>query len=176
MYKGRSIFSSSMDSSKQVEPTTSSTTASISSPTLSQASSSSFRIPPLSYLTVPSTHPVGPSLSLPGPTSKEGNYPDLRVPLINQGWPSDPAGPLHKASNSSPSRGRSPALPAQFPQPRTDMSVYSSTSASSQYSTYSNPPPRAYRVPSFENMTATRDIKVCSVLRLLSIYSPHIGR
>jgi hypothetical protein len=149
-------FYPSMDSSQQdISP--------LSPPASSQSASTSF-IPQSSYLTVPSTKPSGSILSLPGPTAFEENDPELLVPQLNKAPTLSPilqtSEPIR--SNFTSNHRLSPFLEqdfASFPDP-IYMSVYSSTSTSSEHSTYSNPPARIYRVPSFQKMSGSRKISV----------------
>lgn len=130
----------------------------------SQASSTSFSIPQSRYLTVPSTKPPGSNLSLPGLTAFDENHTELLVPLFNEKPTSSSI-----LQTSEPIRSNSPSNHrlsqllerdfASFPGPPY-MSVYSSTSTSSEHSTYSNPPARIYRVPSFQKMSGSRRISV----------------
>ena len=146
-----------MDSSQQYN-------SPLSLPASSRASSISFNIPQSSYLTVPSTKPSGSNHSLPGLTAFEQNYPELLVPPSEEAPTSlsilQTPEPIR---NNLTSNHRSPPLSERdfisFPSP-IYMSVYSSTSTSSEHSTYSNPPARIYRVPSFQKMSESRRISV----------------
>jgi len=156
-----------MDSSQQ-DPNT------LQSPASSRASTS-FSIPAANYLTVPSTKPSGFYPSLPGPTSSEEDDLELELyPPSRQSTPTSNHFPhilepprSRLPSNQPPSRspscseGYSTAVPGPF-----YMSVYSTSSAASEQSTYSNPPARVYRVPSFQNMSSSRKITVVWISQL----------
>jgi hypothetical protein len=166
MYKCRQPFFQIMDSSQQDDFLT-------YSPASSQASSSC--ISPSSYLTVPSTRPSAANFSLPRPAPFEEDDPDLILSSLHRDSSSTPVPEIRE-----PRRSRSPATvpplspsqssPTQSPNP-SYMSVYSAASADSEYSTYSNPPARLYRLPSFQNMSASRKISAaCLPLALQCKY------
>lgn len=150
-------FSSSMYSSQQ-------DSTPLSAPGSTQASSIPVSIPQSSYLTVPYTKPLGHNLSLPGPAAFEGNHSGLRVPSSKEVTTSasilEPSEPPRIESTSN---RHSPSLSerdfASYPE-SFYMSVYSSTSTTSEHSTFSNPPARIYRVPSFQKMSGSRKISV----------------
>jgi hypothetical protein len=113
-------------------------------------SSNSVDIAPSSYLTVPITVPSGPCLLLPGPGSFGKNFIDLLL-LPEDKSPADliplilgPAQEQTPTPSSTP-----PATPPQSVplSDRVYMSVYSSSSADTDLSEFSNPPARRYRVP-----------------------------
>src|SRR2546422_3257840 len=115
----------------------------LSSPELSTASSISISIPASNYLTVPSTRPPGTSFSLPGPTTFKDDDPDLLIPA-------SPASLLDNAPRifeppclNPPTRRLSPfASSIDNSGSSSDlgfMSVSSTSSVESEYSTYSNP-------------------------------------
>lgn len=156
-----------MDPSKQDDPP-------LSSPESSSASSTWFNIPPTSYLTVPSTRPEGTSFVLPGPTAFEEDDLDP-ITRPSQSSPSDTVPQiLEPLRISIPTRQSTPVpYPQEIPeQPPNQvyMSVYSASSADSEYSVYSNPPARSYRVPSFQNMSASRKIStVCPSSQIIFV-------
>ncbi|KAF2262395.1 hypothetical protein CC78DRAFT_534884 [Lojkania enalia] len=147
-----------MDSPKQNEASTTSSTS-------SQASSTHFSLPPSSYLTVPSTRPTGNNLSLPGPTTFDQEDFVLLSPPSQRRSPSNPIPQILEPSRieiSSPILPSSAESFAQYPDPIFMSSVYSSASAESESSGYSNPPARIYRVPSFQIMPSSKKISsVC---------------
>ncbi|KAF2116944.1 hypothetical protein BDV96DRAFT_39122 [Lophiotrema nucula] len=155
-----------MDSSKQDE-------LPVSSPASSSASSTLLSLPPSSYLTVPSTRPTGHHLSLPGPflpldeedTPLGRPTPPQALPQILE--PIQTAASFPRHSPTSP-----PSLLARPPEPTFMSSVYSSASVDSEYSTYSNPPARAYRLPSFQNMS-TRKISVPEKSQMIEALNSH---
>jgi len=135
-----------------------------SPPESSQPASISFRIPQSSYLAVPSTKPSGSNFSLPGPTAFEENHPELLVPQLNKSLTSSSILQTSESIQSDLTSNHCLSLFseqefASLPDPIC-MSVYSSTSGSSENSTYSNPPAKIYRVPSFQNMSGSRRISV----------------
>ena len=138
-----------------------------SSPTSSQPSTTLLSVSPSSYLTVPGATPTGINLSLPGPSQfapEEGL--DFLVPFTSSRTVSNPVAEEQEAvSSGSPSLLRLLQLSRlESSSNPLHMSVYSSTSADSsttEYSAYSNPPPKKYRVPTFEKMSDSR--KVTSV-------------
>lgn len=142
-----------MEPSKQNEPP-------IYSPTTSQASSISLTIPPSNYLLIPSTRPAGPNFVLPGPISFQESETDLLESPLYQDLPLDSVPQIREPSHNIPPATQSPSTTSrgsrvQTPEPNY-MSVYSSASADSEFSVYSNPPARIYRVPSFQKMSASR--------------------
>jgi hypothetical protein len=142
----------------------------LSPPEPSQTPFSSFIIPHSSYLTVPSIKPSGSNLFLPGPTAFEGDHTKLLVPLFNPVTATSvhfPSEPLQITSIRN--RRSSPFLERDFASYSDPiyMSVYSSTSTSSEHSTYSNPPARIYRVPSFQKMSGSRKISVVCFISAL---------
>jgi hypothetical protein len=113
-------------------------------------SSTSVDIAPSSYLTVPIIVPSGPYLLLPGPGTFEQDFTDLLL-LPEDKSPADLI-PLilEPAQDQTPTPSSTP--PGTPPQsiPLSDriyMSVYSSSSADTDLSEFSNPPARRYRVP-----------------------------
>jgi hypothetical protein len=139
----------------------------LSSPESATTSSTLLSIPASSYLTVPTTRPprrlsrsitrteddleldIHPS---PEPTSGEP-VPNISQPLEVD---TQPLLPL-SANPYTRRRSRSPAG-AKY------MSVYSTSSADTEYSTYSNPPAKPYQLPSFSNMSSRRVSPVRSYL------------
>lgn len=119
-------------------------------------------IPTSNFLKVPKTGPSGTHF-LPGPHTVEeetDSFPLPRHPSIQRPRLFDPAGidiiePVSVASSSRHAYLRN----------RTYMSVYSSTSAESEYSVYSNPPARTYRLPSFQDMSASRKVSAVRPIR-----------
>jgi hypothetical protein len=145
-----------MDTTQQDEPP-------LSSPESSRGSTS-FNIQSTHYLTVPITGPTSSYLTLPRPLSSEEEHPDwLQSSLL----PRSASVPIPRIREPSPSNVPSEQdISSSFsPQlsDRTFMSVYSSTSAESEHSVYSNPPARVYRVPSFQNMSASRRISTVAI-------------
>lgn len=148
-----------MDSSQQDDQL-------LSSPESSQVSLTSFGITPSSYLTVPSTRPSGPLLSLPGPAVLREDDTELLLPSTDRPSPSGSVPLILEPSRITTPRERqqSPSPSRLLPPPLIYMSVYSSTSTDSEFSVYSNPPARVYRVPSFQKMSGSRKISaVCLV-------------
>lgn len=160
-----------MDSPKQDEPPHSLE----SSPGTSTRS----RTPPSSCLTATSTWTTGTTVPLPGPaapseddfeslvstsvsTSQNSSSPDLLPQILEPREASPPSAsqlseyPTHHASN--------------YPDPLL-MSAYSATSAGSEYSEYSNPPARHYRLPSFQNMSGSRRVSLVRDTLLFSLIS-----
>ena len=129
----------------------------------SRHSSASLNIRSPQYLTVPNTGPTGSRLSLPGPSTTQPEEPDwsesllpprsssLPVPEIREPLSEDLT--YHDTTSPESTTG----IYSRFSE-RIFMSVYSSTSAESEYSVYSNPPARVYRVPSFQNMSTSRRV------------------
>lgn len=146
-------FDQTMDPSKIEE------TPPLSSPESLRSTSSLLSIPPSNYLTVPNNKRSRTVSFLPAPTTFEedtefvhpsppGDLSHRTIPLIRE-----------PSRSTTPIAGEHPQSPQeQFPRCRepTYMSVYSTSSAESEHSTYSNPPARAYRVPSFQNMSTRR--------------------
>jgi len=148
-----------MDPSQQDE-------ASVSSPESATTSSTWLSIPSSNYLTVPTTRPSNRFFPLPGPVAFVED--DLELPLVSL---------LEATSNLGPETSQAPRLdtPPVQPSPPSSytrrrsrspargsfMSVYSASSVETDHSTYSNPPARLYRVPSFQNMSSRRISPVC---------------
>jgi len=105
---------------------------------------------PSSYLTVPIAVPSGPLLLLPGPrTPKQESLDLLLLPEDNLSSDSIPL-TLEPLQQPSPAPSGTPPAPLPSPIPLSDrvyMSVYSSSSADTDLSEFSNPPARRYRMP-----------------------------
>jgi hypothetical protein len=142
----------------------------LSSPESATTSSTLLSVPASSYLTVPTARSPrrlsrsiartedGPDLdiNLSPEASFDITVPNTTQPLeINTHYLLSPsASPYIRRRSRSPAGGRY-------------MSVYSTSSADTDYSTYSNPPAKPYQVPSFSNMASRRISPVSSCLLCL---------
>jgi hypothetical protein len=140
------------------------------SPVSATTSSTLLSVPASSYLTVPTAR--SPSrLSRSIACTEDG--PDLDIHLSPEASFEVPVPntlqPLEIDTHSLLSPSANPYTRRRLRSPAGGryMSVYSTSSADTEYSTYSNPPAKPYQVPSFSNMATRRVSPVSSCLLCL---------
>jgi hypothetical protein len=139
--------------------------SSISSPESATTCSTLLSVPPTTYLTVPTTRPSGEFLSLLGPIASGEDDFDLHL-LTPQTAITDPVpSRLGLSSHDNPLEQLpsqlSPRRRLRSPARGVFVSVYSTSSVDTEYSAYSNPPAKLYRIPSFQNMSSYKISPVC---------------
>jgi hypothetical protein len=142
----------------------------LSSPESATTSSTLLSVPASSYLSVPTAKSLRKSPPSIARTEDDRGLdihlsPEapFEVPVPNTSQPLEVDAHSLLSPYANPYTRRSSRLPAGGRY----MSVYSTSSADTEYSTYSNPPAKPYQVPSFSNMATRRVSPVSSCLLCL---------